>query len=341
METSAAAPIVCFGELLIRLTATGGQPLYILPQLEPYIGGAEANVALGMQRLGHKARMISVIPDNDLGQAALYELRRYGVDTSLIRSSEGRMGLYFLTQGAMHRASEIIYDRAYSAFALHDFSGFDWHAALSGAEWLHISGVTAALGPNLFEAALSAMKTARELGVKVAYDGNYRPKLWAQWKADAPALIEKLMHEADLIIGGYRDFELVLKTKFEGAGFDRQHLAAQAGFAAFPRLSRIASTERTQISADHNQISGQMFTRDASWKTKNFELSRIIDRIGGGDAFAVGLFHGLMSGVTPQTCLDYAMAIACLKHAQPGDLCLVTSTQLDAFLSEDGFDVKR
>jgi 2-dehydro-3-deoxygluconokinase len=246
------------------------------------------------------------------------------------------MGLYFLTPGAIHRPSDIVYDRAGSAFALADFSALDWPKLLKGAGWLHVSGVTAALGENCVTAALTAMKAARKSGVKVSFDCNYRPKLWAEWSANAPAYITKLMTEADLIFGGYRDIELI-----SGQRFNDERAAADHAFAAFPHLQRLVCTRREQINVDHNRLTGLMYTRDGALETDTHDIERIIDRIGGGDAFAAGVMHGLLTGADDEKALDYGIACACLKHAQPGDASLATPADLDAFLSDDGFDVKR
>ncbi len=337
------APVVCFGELLIRLTATGGHPLFVLPELQPYIGGAEANVALGLQRLGNPAKMISVVPDNDLGLAALQELRRWGVDVSGIETGAGRMGLYFLTPGAIQRPSDILYDRSGSAFATAKFTGTKWTRLLKGASWLHVSGITAALGPSSARAALKAMQAARTHGVKVSFDCNYRPKLWDAWGGDAAATIRQLMSHADLMFGTHRDIELVFGTTFDGAEGSRERgeAAAVHAFAEFPHLNRIAGTRRTQINADHNRLSGLMFTRAGAFETETFDLPRIIDRIGGGDAFAAGLLHGLLRGEGDARALEYGIACGCLKHAQPGDISLVTHDELVDFLSGGGFDVRR
>lgn len=341
--SAVSAPFVCFGELLVRLTATQGRFLEELPPLELFVGGAEANVAVGLRRLGHPAKMISVVPDNALGQGAVNELRRWGVDTGGVFTAPGRMGLYFLTPGAIYRRSDIVYDRAGSAFATARFSKLNWTRLLKGASWLHVSGVTAALGSNSVAAALKAMQTARKLGVQVSFDCNYRPTLWQAWGGDAPPLIRGLMAEADLMFGGYRDIELVFGTKFKGAdgSTERERAAADHAFAQFPNLQRMVSTRRTQVSADHNRLSGQMFTRDASLETKTYDIEGIVDRIGGGDAFAAGVMHGILSGEDDQTALNYGIASGCLKHAQPGDISLATHAELEDFLSGGSFDVKR
>ena len=328
--------VVCFGELLVRLTATGGNLLESLPSLQPFVGGAEANVAIGLARLGHATRIVSIVPDNALGLAAIQELRRWGVDVSAVTSAPGRMGLYFLTPGAIHRPSDILYDRAGSAFTAAAFDQLDWPDLLQGAGWLHVSGVTAALGPNCVAAALSAMHAARAAGVKVSYDCNFRPKLWEAWGGDAAGLIQQLMAQADLIFGGHRDISLVT-----GQAFDSERAAADHAFALFPDLRRLVCTRRTQVNVDHNRLAGLMFTRDATLETRTYDIERIVDRIGGGDAFAAGVFHGLLMGSDDQHALDLGIAAGCLKHAQPGDAGLATAADLEAFLSDDGFDVRR
>ncbi len=342
-DAAPSAPFVCFGELLVRLTATGGRFLEELPPLELFVGGAEANVAVGLRRLGHASKMISVVPENALGQGAINELRRWGVDTGGVYTAPGRMGLYFLTPGAIHRRSDIVYDRAGSAFATARFSKLNWIRLLKGASWLHVSGVTAALGPNSVAAALKAMQTARKMGVKVSFDCNYRPSLWQAWGGDAPALIKGLMAEADLMFGGYRDIELVFDTQFKGVDGTtaRERAAADHAFDAFPNLQRMASTRRTQVSADTNRLAGQMFTRKSSLETQTYDIEGIVDRIGGGDAFAAGVMHGLLDGESDQKALEYGIACGCLKHAQPGDISLATHAELVDFLSGGSFDVKR
>ena len=327
---------VAFGELLVRLTATGGHLLDALPPLQPVVGGAEANVAVGLSRLGHAARMVSVVPDNGLGQAAVQELRRHGVDTTAVTTAPGRMGLYFLTPGAIHRPSDILYDRQGSAFATARFNRIVWRRVLKGAGWLHVSGITAALGANCVTAALKALDAARELGVKVSYDCNYRPKLWEAWGGDAPALIRQLIERADLVFGGQRDIELIFGRPFAG-----EQAAADHAFAAFPHLQYLTGTRREQVNVDHNRLTGLMFTRDATLETATVDIERIVDRIGGGDAFAAGIFHGFLTGADDSKALDYGLACACLKHAQPGDASLAGVADLDGFLSGDGFDVRR
>ncbi len=328
--------VVCFGELLVRLSAPGAELLLQTPRLETAFGGAEANVAVGLARLGHDVRMASIVADNALGRAAVEDLRRYGVDTSDVTFAPGRMGLYFLTPGAGPRAAEIIYDRAQSAFANAALDKIVWDSELEGAGWLHVSGVTPALGSKAAAGVIAAAKAAHRLGVTLSFDCNYRAKLWESWAGPAPALLGQILAEADLVFGDHRDIGLVLGKTFPGEG----RAAADAAFEAFPRLQRLTATRRTQHSADHNDICATMFARDGQWSTQTASLTRIIDRIGAGDAFAAGLIHGLRRGKGDEQALKLGLAAACLKHVTPGDFGLAREVDLDAVL-EGGLDVRR
>ncbi|KAF1017136.1 MAG: 2-dehydro-3-deoxygluconokinase [Stenotrophomonas maltophilia] len=203
--------IVCFGELLLRLGAPGRELLLQSPQLQVHVGGAEANVAVSLACFGHEAAMVSTVTDSALGRHAVAELRRHGVDTRGVRQVDrDRMGLYFLATGAVQRASEVVYDRAGSAFACSTADEHDWPTLLQGAHWLHLSGVNPALGANVAETALTAARTARALGVRVSFDGNYRPSLWQRWQGDAPTILRQLFAEADIAFADHRDIALVL-----------------------------------------------------------------------------------------------------------------------------------
>lgn len=335
--------IVCFGELLLRLGAPGHERLLQSPRLEVCVGGTEANVAVSLARFGHHSVQVSVLPEGPLGEAAAAELRRYGVDTGALRTGPGRMGLYFLATGAVQRPSEVLYDRAGSAFALADPAGYDWPRLLDGARWLHLSGVSPALGARAAQATLDAARAARALGVQVSFDGNFRAKLWESWGGDAPALLRQLMAEADLLFADHRDVALVLGASFDqtdaGARVDA---AAAAAFAAFPRLQRLATTLRTQHSVDHHGLSARLLHRDGALHTAGpYDLPGIVDRIGGGDAFAAGVLHGMLSGQADNEALAFGLAAACLKHAQPGDFHLSDAAEVTALVQQAGLDVRR
>ncbi|MDX9998795.1 MAG: sugar kinase [Phenylobacterium sp.] len=333
--------VVCFGEVLLRLSPPGAEMLLQSPRLEARIGGAEANVGVSLARFGHPVRMVSFLPDNRLGRAALGELRRHGLDVGGVRTAPGRMGLYFLTPAAGQRPAEVLYDRADSSFALADPAAVDWNAELEGADWLHLSGVTPAIGPNAAEAALTAVRAARVKGLTVSFDGNYRKSLWDQWPTDGAAVLADIVAAADILIGDDRDVALILGHDFPHTDpMERRLAAAEAAFTGFPQLSRVASTHRTVHDATRHGLAGFLAERDGHWTAPPREIGGIVDRIGGGDAFAAGLIHGLRTQMAPQAALDFALAAAALKHSIPGDFNLVDLADVEALMAGGG-DVRR
>jgi 2-dehydro-3-deoxygluconokinase len=334
--------IVFFGELLMRLSPPGNELPLQSPRMDVHFGGAEANVAASLAILGHDCAMVSALPDNVLGRACTGELRRHGVDTSLIRYAEGRMGLYFLSPGAMHRPSEVLYDRADSVFARTSADAYEWPRLLAGAQWLHLSGIDLALGETTANAALAAVQAARTAGVSISFDCNYRSKLWGSRSAQAPRLLNETAAQADLIFGNDRDIALILGMDFPHANAsDRFRAAALAAFSAWPRLRRMAATERHHRDACDQDLFGLLATRGRVLTTTANALTGIVDRIGAGDAFAAGLLHGLLRNMSDEAALDFAVAAACLKHSMPGDVNLAREMDIVAFLSQAGFEVKR
>lgn len=336
-----SARIVCFGEVLVRLSAPDNGVLLQSARLNTCFGGAEANVAVSLARFGHASAVAGVLPDNAIGRAARDELRRHGVDVSRLAFAAGRMGLYFLTPGAGQRPSQVLYDRADSAFA-RAAGEVDWDRALAGAEWLHVSGVTPAIGPATAEAALKAVRAATRLGVKVSMDGNYRASLWAAWDGNAPAILSEMLSHAALLFGDHRDIGLILGQAFEAG--DAEHLrrqAADVAFAAFPRLQRLACTDRVQHNVNNHDLTGFMLDRGQTWRSAPRSLNPIVDRIGGGDAFAAGVLHGLLSGLDEDVTLDFAVAAAALKHAIPGDFNLATLAEVEDLRTAESLDVRR
>lgn len=335
MSALGTGPIVCFGELLIRLSAPGAELVLQTPRLDVAFGGAEANVAVSLAQLGNDVRMVSVAPNNPLGRAARDELRRYGVDVGGIAFAPGRMGLYFLTRGAGQRAPEITYDRTHSAFAGADFAAIDWAKHLEGAALLHVSGVTAALGRAAADGVIRAVGEARRRGVAVSFDCNYRAKLWDAWKGDAPAVLREILNHADIMFGDHRDIALVL-GKNPGDG----RATADAAFAAFPNLVRIAATARVQHSANRHELAAAMHTRGGEAAAPGLFLD-VIDRIGAGDAFAAGLIHALRKGKNDNEAIRFALAATGLKHAIPGDFNLSLEADIEAAASGPALDVRR
>jgi 2-dehydro-3-deoxygluconokinase len=332
----------CFGELLLRLSAPGNEVLLQSGSLNVHIGGAEANVAVSLAQFGHVAFVASVVPDNPLGKACIGELRRQGVRTEAIRAIPGRIGLYFLTIGAGQRPSEVLYDRADSAFALAPPDLMDWPAILSEVSWLHVSGITPAVSATAAKSALRAVKVAREQGVSVSFDCNYRAKLWERWRGDARTILAELVADSDLLFAEERDMEMILGQEFKAAHTGTRFEAAAAKtLAAFPRLQRIAATTRTQRSVDDHDLSAKLMTRQGLLTTRTYSIGRIVDRIGSGDAFAAGVLHGLETGLEDQAALDFALAAACLKHSIPGDFNLVGVADVHNLVQDVGFTVRR
>lgn len=332
--------ILCFGELLLRLSAPGRELLMQSRGFDVQVGGAEANVAVGLANLGHAAAFVSAVPDNPLGRGAVSAIRAQGVDCSRVVTRDGRMGLYFLSVGAGLRASDIVYDRAGSSFATAPAATWDWDRLLDGCARLHLSGITPALGPDSANAAIAAAEAARARGLTISFDGNYRARLWEAWDSDPRSVLTRLVSLADLLFGNHRDVSLLLGRDFSGDGEDRRREAAEAAFAAFPNLKHIASTARHVDDADHHRLSARIDTPAEAVQTEEIMISGIVDRIGGGDAFASGVLHGLMSGRGEQVAAQWGLAVAALKHSLPGDFSLFHQSNIDAFLA-GGLDVRR
>lgn len=337
--------VVCFGEILLRLSAPGRERLLQSPSLQVHVGGAEANVAVSLARFGHTATMASVLPDNALGIAARAELRKHGVATDHIAMTAGRMGSYFYTTGAGHRPSEVLYDRADSAFARAGTDTLDWPELLADARLLHLSGITPALGLASSDAALAAARSARTVGAMVSFDGNYRAKLWACWDGNPRDSLRALLGEADIAFADHRDIALVLG---DVAGIDasdprqRFDATARAAFAALPHLQRIATTVRVQDSVDHHRLGAMLASRDGQLHVlEEIALGGIVDRIGTGDAFAAGVLHGVLVGMDDAASLAFGRAAACLKHYVPGDFNLVSVDEVMAQVNGERLDVRR
>jgi 2-dehydro-3-deoxygluconokinase len=335
-------PVVCFGEVLLRMSAPGKQLLLQSPTLDVHVGGAEANVAVSLSRLGHGSRIVSVLPDSTLGHACLGELRRHGVDVAAVRLGHGRMGMYFLTHGAGQRPAEVLYDRDNSAFAIAPLDFFNWPSLLEGAAWLHVSGITPAVSDVAAEAAWRAVQMARSRSVKISFDCNYRARLWGARAGLAPQLLRRMCAEADLIFGDDRDMALILGGNVEGERPDeRARKAADIAFRSFPNLRWMACTQRALGGAETQQLSGILQGNSGSYASRTYALNGIVDRIGAGDAFAAGILHGLLTGSDPQATVEFATAATCLKHSIPGDFNLATRAEVEWLLSEQQADIRR
>lgn len=336
----AQGPVVCFGEVLVRLTPPGAGLLSQASSLDVVVGGAEANVAAALASLGHDVRMVTCLPDNPLGARARGALGAAGIDTRHVVQRSGRMGLYFLEQGAGLRPAAITYDRANSAFALAPVETFDFAAALHGASVLHLSGITPALGPGGVDMVRAAIAAARAAAVPVCFDGNYRASLWSAWNGEPREILRECVSAASILIGNHRDIGLLLGRELPGDGEARRRAAAEAAFAAFPDLQLIASTARQVIDPGHHRMSARVDRPHDGFQTAAISITGIVDRIGTGDAFAAGVLHRWISGAECEAMAQAGLACAALKHSMAGDMAFLRERDLAEF-TPSGNDVRR
>jgi len=332
--------VITFGEIMLRLKSPGCERLFQSSTLEATFGGGEANVAVSLANFGINAAFVTVLPKNDIGNACLAELRRFGVDTALIARGTGRLGIYYLESGANQRASKVIYDRSHSAIALAKPGALDWQNIFDGASWFHISGITPAISQSAAELSLAAVQAARQTGLTVSCDFNYRSKLWKYGKT-APEIMGELVKHVDIGIANEEDCQKSLgitvavdvsQGKLDTAKY--QALTEKV-LKTFPNLKLIAVTLRESHSADHNGWSACLNDRNQFLLSRKYDITDIVDRVGGGDAFAAGLIYGLINKRKPEDALNFAVAASCLKHAIPGDFNRVTVAEVDKLSSGD------
>ncbi|MDX3910757.1 MAG: sugar kinase [Sphingobium sp.] len=338
MSNAVTGSVACLGELLMRFSGPKNGRMFDTPSLQAHFGGAEANVAIALAHVGVNSRFISVLPEGMMGDAAVDHLRRHGVALSGIARAPGRLGVYYLSPGAGIRPSSILYDRAGSTFARATAADFAWPRLLDGAQWLHLSGITPALGPDSASLGLAAARAAKELGLSISFDGNYRATLWDQWDSDPRSILRDYVALADLFLGNHRDISLLLGRDFDGKGPDRRRSASMALFDAFPNLSHIASTARTTIDADNYVLSARIDGCEDFYQTGEIALNAVIDRIGTGDTFAAGILSGLGQGL--EEAAEQGLALACLKHFTIGDASTASAADVRTF-RQGHYDVRR
>jgi len=332
--------IATFGELMLRLSPPGRERLFQSPRLETNFGGGEANVAVSLARFGHSARFISVIPASPIGDAAIAELARFGVGTSLIVRSGRRLGLYFMEPGAGPRPSTVIYDRESSALALAAPGSIDWARAFDGVDRFHTSGITPALSKSAADLTRKALAAARSKGIKVSIDLNFRAKLW-RYGVSVPEVMRELFAEADLGFANEEDCRMSLGI--ESGVFGSDGAAEPAAIekllgrvrTEFPRLERMAITLRESRSADRNIWSAALLGPSGFRMGPRLEIFPVVDRIGAGDAFAAGLIHGLDVCGSDEEALAFAVAASALKHTIPGDFNLAAESEVRALMAGD------
>lgn len=337
--------VITVGEILLRLKSPGVERLFQSPLLEATFGGGEANVAVSLAHFGLDAVFVTVLPANAIGEAAVAELRRHNVDTSRIIRRGERLGIYFLEAGADQRPSVVLYDRGHSSMTEAGPGTFDWDTIFDGASWFHISGITPALSQSTADLSQQAVQKAKERGVMVSCDYNYRRKLW-QYGTNAADVMRELVHYADVVIAGEEDcwhcLGIPVETKAGDAQVtsaerkpDRYEALCRQMFEAFPNLSYQAMTQRESHSASHNSWSAYLFNGRQFFASTRYELAHIVDRVGGGDSFAAGLIYGLATSMEDERALNFAVAASALKHTIPGDLNLVTLAEVHQLMSGD------
>lgn len=332
-----SARVACFGEMLLRLAADRGELLCTARELAVHVGGAEANVAIALAHFGHPTAMITVVPQGALGERCVSELRCHGVDSAAVQFAAGRMGLYFLERGAGLRPAQVVYDREHSAFARQIAYGVPWERVLAGAEWLHVSGITAALSAEAAGTLTTGVRAAHARHVRVSFDCNYRPSLWRERAEEAGSVLREIAAHAEILFANAHDLALILGVPppLEASAGDAVEMfdaLAQAVFAQFASVQQIATTQRHEPTAEAQELAGRLATRAGVLHSRVYALRDIIERIGSGDAFAAGILHGALSGFDPQHALEFATAAACLKHTVAEDFSLAGMQHVDALL---------
>ncbi len=332
---------VSFGEIMLRLKSPAHERLLQSSGLEAAFGGGEANVAVSLANFGLDAAFVSALPDNDIGAAAIRELRGFGVDTDFIVRTGERIGIYFLEAGANQRPSKVIYDRAGSSIAAARPGDFDWPAIFAEARWFHITGITPALSETAAELSIEAVEAARSAGVAVSCDFNFRGKLWNYGKS-APEVMRELVRFVDVGIANEEDCQRSLgisaAVDVESGSLEtaRYEALSAAVMEAFPNLSMLAITLRESHSASRNGWSACLRDRDGFVVSKKYEITDIVDRVGAGDSFAAGLIYALQAYDANRDALEFAVAASCLKHAISGDFNRTTATEVEKLLANGG-----
>ena len=332
--------IVTFGEIMLRLKSPGHERLFQSPVLEATFGGGEANVAVSLANFGLDAAFMTVLPRNLIGDECIKELRKHGVDTGKINRGGGRMGTYFLEAGANQRPSNVVYDRSDSAIALAKPGDIDWDDVLSGAGWFHITGITPAVSDSARELSFEAVRAAKEKGITVSCDFNYRGKLW-KYGMPATAVMPELVKYVDVGIANEEDCQksLGIKAHVEVTDghldLEKYQALSDRVLDTFPNLKMMAITLRESISADINGWSACLNDRNQFLHSRRYEMRDIIDRVGGGDSFAAGLIYGLNAYESHADALEFAVAASCLKHSISGDFNRVGVAEVEKLKGGD------
>lgn len=333
--------VLTFGEIMLRLRSPGHERLFQSNMLEATFGGGEANVAVSLANYGMDAQFATMLPDNAIGDECVRELRRFGVDVSKIKRGKGRMGIYFLENGANQLPSKVIYDRADSAIALAAPGDFDWNEVFEGVNWFHITGITPAISESAMHLSLESVKEAKKRGITVSCDLNYRKNLWKYGKK-AEEVMRELAKFVDVAIANEEDVQkslgITVDVNVESGELDREKYRALGSkvLETYPEMKMIAITLRESHSADWNGWAACLNDRENFYVSKKYEIRDIIDRVGGGDSFAGGLIYGLNNYESRQQALEFAVAASCLKHSIIGDFNRVSVSDVEKLAGGDG-----
>ena len=336
--------VITFGEIMLRLSTPGYLRFGQARQFDATFGGGEANVAVSLANYGIDAAFVTRLPDNDIAKACIKDLRSYGVDTTNIVFGGDRVGIYFLETGAVARPSKVVYDRAGSAIATIQPGMIDWKKVFEGADWFHWTGITPALSQGAADVCLEAIKAANALGVTVSCDLNYRKNLWKYGKT-AGEVMPSLVEGCDVILGNEEDADKVFGIKPEGFDVTATGGAIDQGrfrsvgeqlMKRFPRAKKVIITLRGSINANHNTWGGVLWDGAKLYESPRYDITHIVDRVGGGDSFMGGLIYGLLSFPgDDQKALNFAVAASCLKHTIFGDYNQVTVAEVENLMKGD------
>lgn len=336
--------IVSFGEIMLRLAAPHYERFSQAKQLNASFGGGEANVAVSLANYGMEVEFVTALPQNEIADACIMDLKKYGVGTKNIVRAGNRMGIYFLETGAVARPSKVVYDRAGSSIAEAKPDMFDWEKILEDAAWFHWTGITPALSQTAAEVCLQAIKTANKMGVTVSCDLNYRKNLWTYGKT-AAEVMPALTEGCDVILGNEEDAEKVFGIKpksFDAANTHGEVDASEFESVCvqltekFPRAKKVIITLRGSVNANHNTWGGCLYDGKKLYQSPRYDITHIVDRVGGGDSFMGGLIYGLLSCPDVQQALDFAAAASCLKHTIYGDFNLSSTSEVERLMKGDG-----
>ncbi len=335
--------IITFGEIMLRLSTPGYLRISQADSFNVTFGGGEANVAVSLANYGCDAQFVTRFPDNDIARACIADLHKHGVGTKHCVFGGDRLGIYYLETGAVARPSKVIYDRAHSAISEIQPGMIDWDKVLEGADWFHWTGITPAISQGAADVCLEAVKAANRLGVTVSCDLNYRKNLWKYGKK-ASEIMPELVACSDIILGNEEDADKVFGIKPEG--FDVTATGGQVDqkrfqsvgeqlMAKFPRAKKVIITLRGSINANHNTWGGVLWDGKTLYQSPRYDITHIVDRVGGGDSFMGGLIYGLLN-FDDQKALNFAVAASCLKHTIYGDYNLVTVAEVENLMKGDG-----